>query len=130
MSSYCVFRASLLQVAQAERAVRCATEAAKGVLCLGGEDGAVHCQGSRTTLQVLRGHQDWVTACAYHQGCLYTACADGSIRVWREADWSCVKVLTGHTDAVWALAVHSQSGTLFSGGLPLCPRRGSLGPQR
>ena len=65
---------------------------------------------------VLHGHRDWVTSMVFHNGTLYTASADHTVRCWRGQDWACIRILHSHTDAVRSLSVHGSGGGLFSGG--------------
>ena len=58
-------------------------------------------------LRVVRecaGHTEAVVACAWAPdgSALATAAWDGTARVWRAGDWSCVRTLTGHTAGVMA----------------------------
>jgi len=65
----------------------------------------------------LRGHTAEIYGAAFTPDGLQavTASNDNTLRLWRTADGSLVKIITGHADKVPALAVSSKDGTIASG---------------
>eukprot|EP00887_Chlorella_sp_A99_P002098 scaffold21.g2098.t1 len=66
--------------------------------------------------RTLTGHGAGVLALALSPdgSLLYSGSFDQTIRVWRTADWSCVRVLRGHGGGIRALAASPVGGLLYS----------------
>lgn len=53
-----------------------------------------------SSVAVLGGHNDTVTAIHADEDYVYSASRDGSVRLWNRTDLTLLETLTGHTDAV------------------------------
>lgn len=90
------------------------------LLAAAGDDHAIRILdvGSRQTLYVLHGHQDWIQTLAFSadSGTLYSAGNDGLVLEWQHAEGARPSLVLELPYAVRSLSVTSQQGLLAIGG--------------
>jgi WD40 repeat protein len=61
----------------------------------------------------LQSNGEIVEGLMKHENLLFTGARDGTVRAWNLDDGQCVRVLQGHTTAVWKMAFN-QDGSLLA----------------
>jgi WD40 repeat protein len=88
------------------------------IVAVGNHDGSVLVCDTATglPLRTLYGHRARTYAVVYGPGFLATGAADGTVRLWNTDDGRCTRVLEGHPDGVWPVAVDADGTVVVAGG--------------
>ncbi|KAJ8610090.1 hypothetical protein CTAYLR_007088 [Chrysophaeum taylorii] len=91
----------------------------KKLLVSGGDDETMRIFSLKSLKQIGEAAcSSTVTSLAFcGEGHVLSACADGTIKVWRLADWACVHVLGGHKGSVPSVASHPSGRMALSTGV-------------